>query len=99
MTFRYYYSNHKFSIALCNLQRLFVSLFLRKQLTLNRGWMDGRTDGQADCLLSGQIFDKWKEGRKEINEICSPRLHPDIEGMDWERSYYSFDLILSVIQI
>lgn len=68
MPFRYYYSNHKFSIALCNLQRLFVSFFLRKWLTLNRGWVDGRTDGwtgrQAGRLLSGLIFDKWKEGNK-----------------------------------
>lgn len=64
MPFRYYYSNHKFSIAHCNLQRLFVSLFLRKQLTLNRGWMDGRTGRQTVCWVDRYLINGRKEGNK-----------------------------------
>lgn len=87
----------RFSITLCNLQKLFhlhhcFCTVIHRRLTLDRWWMDGQTD------RIGWVNIWWVEGREEIKSV--PLLYLlKIRGVNWERNHYSFNLIFSVMKI
>ena len=81
----------KFYIHFAIYRSYFICISVFAQETLDKGWVDGWMDSWVDGYLMS--------GRKEGNKVSPYIVHPEIGGMNWERSYYSFNLIFSVIQI